>query len=71
MSQEKEAIIVADNKHTLPLPLSINQLLTQKCKNGIICIHECIHEWINDYIDICPESSQQICYCIKCEVTKG
>ena len=30
----------------------------------------CIHEWITDYIDTGPESSQQICYCKLCEVTK-
>lgn len=30
----------------------------------------CVHEWTDDYIDITPELSQNICYCIKCEVTK-
>jgi len=30
----------------------------------------CDHEWINDYIDTGPETSQQICYCKLCELTK-
>lgn len=30
----------------------------------------CKHEWANDYIDLDPDKSCNICYCIKCEVTK-
>jgi hypothetical protein len=30
----------------------------------------CVHEWIYDDIDIGPESSQRICYCKLCEITK-
>ena len=30
----------------------------------------CVHEWIYDDIDIGPESSQHICYCKLCEITK-
>lgn len=30
----------------------------------------CNHEWINDTIDINPDRSQNICYCVKCEVTR-
>jgi hypothetical protein len=30
----------------------------------------CAHEWIYDDIDIGPESSQRICYCKLCEITK-
>ena len=33
-------------------------------------INKCDHNWINDVIDIDPDRSQQICYCVKCEVTK-
>lgn len=32
-------------------------------------INECIHEKVDDYIDISPEHSQKITYCIKCETT--
>lgn len=32
--------------------------------------NKCEHEWINDLIDIDPDRAQQICYCVKCEVTK-
>ena len=32
--------------------------------------NNCNHEWNNDYIDIDADRSQNICYCIKCEVTK-
>lgn len=39
------------------------------------CIHihiknKCEHEWVNDSIDIDLDRSQDICYCVKCEVTK-
>jgi len=41
------------------------------CRN--VCqqnIHElCNHEFVNDMIDITPERSQYITYCIKCEYT--
>lgn len=30
----------------------------------------CKHEWVNDYIDLDPDKSRNICYCVKCEVTK-
>jgi hypothetical protein len=32
--------------------------------------HICEHEWIHDSIDIDTEHSQNICYCVKCEITK-
>lgn len=28
------------------------------------------HEWVKDTIDISPEQSENICYCVVCEVTK-
>ncbi len=42
------------------LKLFIKDLINKKCE----------HEWIDDMIDIDPDSSQTICYCVKCEVTK-
>jgi hypothetical protein len=30
----------------------------------------CAHEWIHDDIDIGPETSQRICYCKLCEISK-
>lgn len=30
----------------------------------------CVHEWIYDDIDIGPETSQRICYCKLCEISK-
>lgn len=30
---------------------------------------DCCHEKVDDYIDISPELSQKITYCIKCETT--
>lgn len=48
----------------------INNLDTLKLfiKNKINNI--CHHEWINDTIDIDPDKSINICYCVKCEITK-
>ena len=58
MSQEKEIINTKE--------LSTNKNIFEEK-----LINICVHEWVNDYIDISPELSQKICYCIKCEVTKG
>ena len=30
----------------------------------------CSHEWVTDLIDITPDRSQMICYCVKCETCK-
>lgn len=32
--------------------------------------NKCQHEWIDDLIDIDPDRSQNICYCINCEITQ-
>jgi hypothetical protein len=42
------------------LKLFIKDLINKKCE----------HEWMDDTIDINPDRSQNICYCVKCEVTK-
>ena len=31
---------------------------------------KCEHDWVNDTIDINLDSSKNICYCVKCEITK-
>lgn len=46
-----------------------NEIIIVETANQVKNI--CVHEWIDDYIDISPELSQKICYCIKCEATKG
>ena len=32
--------------------------------------NKCDHEWTNDTIDIDMDTSKEICYCVKCEVSK-
>lgn len=44
--------------------LSYKNMIESKLNNV------CIHEWIIDYIDNNLETSQQICYCKLCEITK-
>ena len=48
----------------------INNLDTLKLfiKNKVNNV--CNHEWVHDTIDIKPDMSLHICYCVKCEVTK-
>lgn len=48
----------------------INNLNNIKALIKDLLIEKCVHEWTTDTIDTGPESSQNICYCIKCEVTK-
>ena len=43
----------------------------EKIEIGIDKVEDtCEHDWVNDYIDISPDTSQPICYCSKCELTK-
>lgn len=44
--------------------VSISSLI----KNNII--NQCEHKWVKDLIDIDPDRSKEIYYCIKCEMTK-
>jgi hypothetical protein len=47
--------------------LSENNYIIENILNEV-CV--CEHEWIDDIIDVDPDTSKHICYCIKCEVTK-
>ena len=39
--------------------------------NNISDLNLCDHQYVNDYIDITPEKSQRICYCIHCFESKS
>lgn len=43
---------------------TLKKYIENKIKN------RCVHEWVDDLIDIDPDRSQRICYCVKCELTK-
>ncbi len=43
---------------------SLKLYIRDKIKN------RCIHEWTDDTIDIDVDMSQEICYCVKCAITK-
>jgi hypothetical protein len=49
----------------------INKNIKEKCIYELECIHEleCLHELEEDDIDIDPDTSKRIKYCIKCNKT--
>jgi len=49
---------------------SISKLENLKTQIENYIKNKCEHEWVNDTIDIDPDRSQNICYCLKCELTK-
>jgi S-ribosylhomocysteine lyase LuxS involved in autoinducer biosynthesis len=44
--------------------ITLKYILEEKLSNI------CDHEWEYDLIDIGPDRSMEICYCLKCEITK-
>lgn len=48
----------------------ITNLETLKSNIENLIKNHCNHEWIHDDIDITPDSSKRIYYCIKCEITR-
>ena len=70
--------------HTITELLNTDQVINRNCLKDVqdncksqlrrvrsICFkNECKHEYITDTIDITPEKSQQITYCVFCESTK-
>lgn len=59
-----QKLVIFHNNNSIQDFLDYKNIVEDKLNNM------CDHEWINDYIDTGPESSQQICYCKLCELTK-
>ena len=64
----ERASIVEDNNDGLD-----HDCLDNKCLVSHSCLvsHKCLdHEWVEDLIDITPDDSQYIYYCIKCQAKR-
>ena len=49
----------------------LNLITLQSQLKRLITTNNCYHEWITDTIDIDPDTSKEICYCVKCEMSKS
>lgn len=59
-----QKLVIFHNNNSIQDLLDYKNIVEDKLNNM------CDHKWIKDYIDTGPESSQQICYCKLCELTK-
>ena len=74
MSKEEEVLVLLQAKiicQSIPDNVQSQEYndILFKIKNFLM--KHCKHEIVNDSIDIDPDKSMDICYCVKCESTFG
>jgi hypothetical protein len=70
MDAEVELMIRAKNMcQRMPADLRSKEYQEILIKINDFLLKHCQHEFVNDSIDINPDKSIDICYCVKCEIT--
>jgi hypothetical protein len=70
MDAEVELMIRAKNIcQRIPADLRSKEYQEIIIKINYFLLKHCQHEFVNDSIDIDPDKSIDICYCVKCEIT--
>ena len=70
MDAEVELMIRAKNIcQRMPADLRSKEYQEILIKITDFLLKHCQHELVNDSIDIDPDKSIDICYCVKCEIT--
>jgi hypothetical protein len=72
MNEEEEVQLMIRAKNMcqhIPTDLRSKEYQEILMKINDFLLKHCQHEIVNDSIDINPDKSMDICYCVKCEIT--